>query len=98
MAFAIKVNGNTHSVHPRSDQAGGTTGRVTMLRNPLTCRTIEPANGVSRRVFLQAAAAGSGLMLSLRIPVGEAKAAGAAAFVPNAFIRIGSDGQIVLTM
>src|SRR5215471_15106367 len=69
-----------------------------MLRDPVPSRTVEPANGVSRRVFLQAAAAGSGLMLSLRIPVGAAKAAGADAFVPNAFIRIGSDGQIVLTM
>src|SRR5207245_9580093 len=29
---------------------------------------------------------------------GEAKAAGADGFAPNAFIRIGGDGQIVLTM
>src|SRR5215475_8976048 len=67
-----------------------------MLRNPLTSRTVEPTNGVSRRALLQAAAAGSGLMLSLRLPVGEAEAADA--FVPNAFIRIGSDGQAVLTI
>ena len=67
-----------------------------MLRDPVPSRTVEPTNGVSRRVFLQAAAAGSGLMLSLRLPVGEAGAADA--FVPNAFIRIGSDGQVVLTM
>jgi isoquinoline 1-oxidoreductase beta subunit len=69
-----------------------------MLRNPLTSRTIEPGDGVSRRVFLLTAAASSGLTLGLRIPAGEGKAAGADAFVPNAFIRIGSDGQIVLTM
>src|SRR5215472_16053284 len=67
-----------------------------MLRDPVPSRTVEPTNGVSRRVFLQSAAAGSGLMLSLRLPVGEAGAADA--FVPNAFIRIGSDGQIALTM
>jgi isoquinoline 1-oxidoreductase beta subunit len=69
-----------------------------MFRNPLTSRTVERGNGVSRRVFLLTAAASSGLTLGLRIPAGEAKAAGADAFVPNAFIRIGSDGQIVLTM
>src|SRR5262249_18833453 len=83
--------------HSRSDQAGGPrAGRVIMLRDPVTSRTVEPMNGVSRRAFLQAAAAGSGLVLSLRLPVGEAEAADA--FVPDAFIRIGSDGQIVLTM
>jgi isoquinoline 1-oxidoreductase subunit beta len=58
-------------------------------------------NGLSRRRFLQAgAAAGGGLMLSLSLPFagGGAAAAGADDFAPNAFIRIGSDGQIVLTM
>ena len=60
-----------------------------------------PANAVSRRGFLQAgAAAGGGLMLSLSLPFagGDAAAAGADDFAPNAFIRIGSDGQIVLIM
>jgi isoquinoline 1-oxidoreductase subunit beta len=59
------------------------------------------ANDVSRRRLLQAAAAaGGGLMLSLRLPFanGQAEAASADRFTPNAFIRIGSDGQIVLTM
>jgi isoquinoline 1-oxidoreductase beta subunit len=59
------------------------------------------ASDVSRRRFLQAgAAAGGGLMLSLRLPFanGDAAAADADAFAPNAFIRIQGDGQIVLTM
>ena len=59
------------------------------------------ANGLSRRSFLQAgAAAGGGLMLSLSLPFasGDAEAADAEGFAPNAFIRIEGDGQIVLTM
>jgi isoquinoline 1-oxidoreductase beta subunit len=56
---------------------------------------------LTRRGFLQAgAAAGGGLMLSLSLPLtnGEAETADAGGFAPNAFIRIGGDGQIVLTM
>jgi isoquinoline 1-oxidoreductase beta subunit len=59
------------------------------------------ANALSRRNFLQAgAAAGGGLMLSLSLPFanGEVEAANANDFVPNAFIRIDGNGQIVLTM
>jgi len=73
--------------HPTSPAAG--TGRSL------------PANDLSRRRFLQAgAAAGGGLMLSLSLPFanGDAEAANADGFAPNAFIRIGRDGQIVLTM
>jgi isoquinoline 1-oxidoreductase subunit beta len=59
------------------------------------------ADGISRRTLLRAAAAaGGGLMLSLRLPSAgrDAAAAGTDGFAPNAFIRIGGDGQIVLTM
>jgi isoquinoline 1-oxidoreductase subunit beta len=58
-------------------------------------------NGFSRRSFLQAgAAAGGGLMLSLSLPLanGEAQVTAANGFAPNAFVRIGGDGQIILTM
>ncbi len=73
--------------HPASPAAG--TGRSL------------PAHGLSRRRFLQAgAAAGGGLILSLALPLAnvEAEAAAADGFAPNAFIRIGGDEQIVLTM
>src|ERR1700736_2801780 len=56
---------------------------------------------LTRRSFLQAgAAAGGGLMLSLRLPFakGDAEAADADGFAPNALIRIDGDGQVILTM
>src|SRR6202035_3404653 len=58
------------------------------------------ANGLSRRGFLQTGvAAGGGLLLSLSLPfAGDAAAAGAGGFAPNAFISIAADGSVTLTM
>jgi isoquinoline 1-oxidoreductase beta subunit len=56
---------------------------------------------LSRRGFLRAGAAVSGgFLLSLNLPFAsrESEAATSDGFEPNAFIRIGGDGQIVLTM
>ena len=58
-----------------------------------------PDTNMSRRGFLATGAAvGGGLMLSLALPLGRSAAAHSEDFTPNAFICIGSDGQIVLTM
>ena len=77
-----------------------------MILNHITSCGRDPdqsglANGPSRRRLLQAGAAvGGGLLLSVSLPFpnGGSEAAGGDGFVPNAFIRINGDGQIVLTM
>jgi isoquinoline 1-oxidoreductase beta subunit len=68
-----------------------------MIVDRIETRTLE-AN-LSRRSFLvTSAAVGGGLVLSLSLPLGRSEAANADEFAPNAFIRIGKDGQVVLTM
>src|SRR5215470_18972370 len=59
------------------------------------------AQKLSRRGFLHAgAAAGGGLILGISLPFAsdETSAAVAESFTPNAFVHIGGDGKIVLTM
>jgi len=61
----------------------------------------EAKPGPSRRTFLIAgAAAGGGLLLAFKVPslFAGVKAAAAASFEPNAFIRIGQDGRVTLTI
>jgi isoquinoline 1-oxidoreductase subunit beta len=61
--------------------------------------SLAPSPGLSRRnFFIGSALAGSGLVLSLSLPFGESRGADPETFAPNAFIRIGSDGAVVLTM
>jgi isoquinoline 1-oxidoreductase beta subunit len=59
------------------------------------------ASNLSRRDLLQVGAAAGGLILSLSLPLatsGEAEAAASESFAPNAFIRVESGGEVVLTM
>src|SRR5260221_828194 len=73
--------------HPSGHQAGGAVAA-------------QEGDGMKRRAFLQASlAAGGGLLLGFNLPSARgAQAAAGKSFEPNAFIRIGADGQIVLTM
>src|SRR6202790_3571582 len=90
------------SSRPRSR----TDKRLTMAADHLASSAAHSGRPLStnvlsrRRLLVAGAAAGGGLMLSLSLPFGngDAEAAGADGFAPNAFIRIGRDGGIVLTM
>src|SRR5690349_1303062 len=68
-----------------------------MILDRIASRT-EDAD-LSRRGFLVASAtAAGGLVLSLNLPFAQADAAPSEGFTPNAFISIGNEGQVVLTM
>src|SRR5262245_57596208 len=76
-----------------------------MTANHAASKATDPELGsegrLSRRRFLVAGAvAGGGLLLSLELPFvqGADGASRAEAFAPNAFIRIGADGQVTLIM
>ena len=81
------------SAHQGRDQTGRRGLRETAMREPLATRGGPP---VKRRAFL---AGGAALVLAAALPVGSRIARAAAGiFEPNAFIRIGDDGTIVLIM
>jgi isoquinoline 1-oxidoreductase beta subunit len=76
-----------------------------MIRDHVPARPRDPDQSgfanLSRRKLLQVGApAAGGLMLSLSLPLPgrHGEAAADEGFAPDAFIRIGSDGEIVLTM
>jgi isoquinoline 1-oxidoreductase beta subunit len=52
----------------------------------------------SRRALLQGGAAAGVLLLGFTLPLGRARAASAAEFAPNAFIRIDAKGKVTLIM
>jgi isoquinoline 1-oxidoreductase subunit beta len=66
------------------------------MTNPVESTALRP--NLSRRGFLAASAALGGLVLNITLPSGSSEAADVDGFAPDAFIRIGSDGQVVLTM
>src|SRR3954454_17193473 len=85
--------------HPRGDQARRAIvdeGGLKMVFDRSASRAYAD---LSRRNFLiNSILAGGGLVLSVSLPFDQGRARNTESFAPNAFIRIGADGQIVLTM
>src|SRR3954454_22873463 len=85
--------------HPRGDQARRAIvdeGGLKMVFDRSASRAYAD---LSRRNFLiNSILAGGGLVLSVSLPFDQGRARNTESFAPNAFIRIGQDNQIVLTM
>src|SRR3954467_2506546 len=85
--------------HPRGDQARRAIADEGGLKMVFDRSASHTYADLSRRNFLiNSAVAGSGLVLSVSLPFGQGRAVGNDSFAPNAFIRVGTDGQIVLTV
>src|SRR3954451_20361631 len=80
--------------HPPGDQSCGRTENrgLKMIHHRPQLDSLFPR----RSLVVRSAGSGGGLLLSLSLNFGETVGANAESFAPNAFIRIGTDGLIIL--